>query len=345
MGWYDACLHDLHEVVDGDAANSSDPGLHVAQTNVEVLLDALLGDASGNVHVQQVVLGDPDVLSADKQLVGGGHVLVEDFGSDAGESRVGNPCAVMAGTDLAQLVSADVLHSLIVCLFVVLDGDLGSHATHGVDTTLVAGLNEELDVGIHEGNSHGDGRSVGENKVGVVAELLDGAEDVVPATAVETRAVLTELIDDLVHLEGSKDGLDQDSASDGAARNGDVVLGQVEGVVPQTSLEVALHLGQVKVRSEALLLRLNSVVEEVQAKVEETAGDGLAINKEVLLLKVPASGADNQGGEPAVSSELVFLGTLLEVHLATNSVVQVDLAVDHVVPCRGTGVWSFAHQR
>jgi hypothetical protein len=29
--------------------------------------------------------------------------------------------------------------------------------------------------------------------------------------------------------------------------------------------------------------------------------------------------------------------------LATDSVVQVDLAIDHVVPCRGTGVYLFAH--
>lgn len=270
-------------------------------------------------------------------------MLVEDFGSNAGESRVSNPRAVVAGSNLAQLVGADVLHGLVVGLLVVLDGDLGGHAAHGVDAALVAGLDEQLDVGVHKGDGHCDGGSVRQDKVCVVAELLDGAEDVVPSAAVEAGAVVTELVDDLVHLKRSENGLNQDGSSDGATRDGDVVLGQVEGVVPQTSLEVALHLGQVEVRSKAFLLGLNGVVEEVQAEIKETAGDGLAVNKEVLLLEVPASGANNQSGQPAISTKLVLLGALLEVNLATDSVVQVDLAIDHVVPCRGTGVYLFAH--
>jgi hypothetical protein len=80
---------------------------------------------------------------------------------------------------------------------VVLDGDLGCHAAHGVDTAPVACLDEELDVGVHEGRGHGDGVAVGKDKVGVLAETLDGAEDVVPAAAVETGGVVAELVDDL----------------------------------------------------------------------------------------------------------------------------------------------------
>lgn len=68
----------LHEVVDGDTADTSDPGLHVAETNDEVLLDALLGDGTGNVHVEKIVLADGDILTSDEVLVGSRHVLVED---------------------------------------------------------------------------------------------------------------------------------------------------------------------------------------------------------------------------------------------------------------------------
>jgi hypothetical protein len=67
-------------------------------------------------------------------------------------------------------------------------------------TSLVAGLDEQLDVCVHKGARHGDGVSVGEDEVGVLAETLDGAEDVVPATAVEARGVVAELVDDLVLL-------------------------------------------------------------------------------------------------------------------------------------------------
>jgi hypothetical protein len=66
-----------------------------------------------------------------------------------------------------------------------------------VHTTAVASLDEKLDIGIHERHGHGDIGAVGENKVGVLAELLDEGEDVIPAAAVEARAVVTELVDDL----------------------------------------------------------------------------------------------------------------------------------------------------
>jgi len=107
-----------------------------------------------------------------------------------------------------------------------------------VHTSAVAGLDEELDVGVHEGHSHGHGGSVGEDKVGVVAETLDDVEDVVPATTVQARRVVTELVDDLVHLESGGDGLDEHGTTDGASGHVDVVLGQVEGIVPQPGFEV-----------------------------------------------------------------------------------------------------------
>ena len=65
-------------------------------------------------------------------------------------------------------------------------------------------------------------------------------------------------------MEDSGDGLDQDRAADRAARDGDVVLSELEDVVPQARLEVVLHLRQVEVRAEAALDGLDGVVEEVQ---------------------------------------------------------------------------------
>jgi hypothetical protein len=107
-----------------------------------------------------------------------------------------------------------------------------------VHTSTVASLNEKADIGVHERNGHGHGRTVWKNKVGVLAELLDKRKYIVPAAAVETRAVVTEFIDDLVHFESGVDGLNQNSSTDGASGKTDVVLGQVEGIVPQASLEV-----------------------------------------------------------------------------------------------------------
>lgn len=207
-----------------------------------------------------------------------------------------------------------------------------------MNTTTVAGLDEQLDVGVHERHGHGDIRAVRQDKVGVLAELLDEGEDVVPAAAVETGAVVTQFVDDLVHLEGGGDGLDQDGTTDGAAGHADVVLGQVEGIVPQTGLEVRLHLGQVEVGAEPAGHQLLGVVVEVQTEVEERTGDGLAIDGEVLLIEVPATGTGDQGRQRAVRAELVLLGALLEVDLTADGIVQVDLAADHVLPGRSARV-------
>lgn len=68
---------------------------------------------------------------------------------------------------------------------------------HSVDTTTVAGLDQETDVGVHEGNGHSDSGAVREDEVGVLAELLDVREDVIPAAAVEAGAVVAEFVDDL----------------------------------------------------------------------------------------------------------------------------------------------------
>jgi hypothetical protein len=93
----------------------------------------------------------------------------------------------------------------------------------------------------------------------------------------------------LVHLKGRQNSLNQHGSSDSPPRNSDGVLGQVEDVVPESGLQVRLHLGEVEVRSMAILDELLGVVEKVQSEVEKTAGDGLAVNGEVLLLQVPSS--------------------------------------------------------
>ena len=120
-------------------------------------------------------------------------------------------------------------------------------------STLVAGLDEQLDICVHEGNCHSHSRSVGKNKVGVLAEAFDGVEDVVPATAVEAGRVVTELVDDLVHLEGSCDSLNQNSCANGTSSHANVVLGEVEGIIPKPGLEVGFHLREVEVWAKSSL--------------------------------------------------------------------------------------------
>jgi len=135
------------------------------------------------------------------------------------------------------------------------------------------------------------------------------------------------------HLKCSRNGLNETSTSDRSTLHANVVLGKVEDVVPEPSLKMALHLGQVVVWASATLDELLGIVVEVDAKVEQTAGDGLTVNGKVLLLQVPATGTCNECGKCPVGAQLVLLLALFEVDLLANGIVEVELAVDHVVPC------------
>ena len=61
----------------------------------------------------------------------------------------------------------------------------------------MAGLDEKLDVCIHERHGHSHSGSIWQDKVGVLAETLDDAKDVVPSAAIQARRVFSELVDDL----------------------------------------------------------------------------------------------------------------------------------------------------
>lgn len=110
------------------------------------------------------------------------------------------------------------------------------HATHGVDTAAVAGLDEEEGVGAHEVLGHADEGAVGEEAVGVGAERLDVAEDVVPAAAVEPHRVVAQLVQDLVHLEHRRQRLHQHRRTYASLLDPGRLLRPLEHAVPNPRL-------------------------------------------------------------------------------------------------------------
>ena len=66
-------------------------------------------------------------------------------------------------------------------------GDHRAHAAHRVGAAPVAGLDQQLGVGVHERHGHGHVDAVGRDELGPLLEPLDGAEDVVPAAGVQAR--------------------------------------------------------------------------------------------------------------------------------------------------------------
>ena len=129
-------------------------------------------------------------------------------------------------------------------------------------------LNELFDVGVHEGDLHSNIHTVREHGVEVRPPSLNEAEDVVPPSTVEAARMLSQLKQNLLHLEGSGESLDQHGSTDSPLRHPNVTLGEGENIVPETSLQVVLHLGEVKIRTGPSLDKLAGVVEEVESKVE-----------------------------------------------------------------------------
>lgn len=72
--------------------------------------------------------------------------------------------------------------------------------------------------------------------------------------------MLPEFVDDLVHLEGGSDGLDEASSTNGSTRNLEQVLRHAEDVVPKPGFQVVLHLGKAVERRNGVQLEKLSVL-------------------------------------------------------------------------------------
>src|SRR5881409_1158607 len=108
--------------------------------------------------------------------------------------------------------------------------------------------------------------------------------------------MLAQLVEDLVHLEGRQDRLDQDRRPDAAAGHPQGLLGGEEDVVPQVRLQVRLELRQVEVRAGAPVEQLLGVVEEGEAEVEDAGGNRRPVDQQVCLLEMPAARPNEERG-------------------------------------------------
>ena len=333
----------LHEVVERDAAGPPQPRLQILHAHADVVPEAGLG-ARALRDAQQVLGGDAHVVALDVELVRRRHVRVEDFPGHGDEARMSHPGSVVAVLDLAQLVRADLVEGGPAGVGVVLDRDLRGHAPHRVRAAPVAGLHEQLRVGAQERLLHGDLASIGHHERGVSAQRLDRAEDVVPSPAVEARGVLAQLVEDLVHLEGGGQRLDEHGGLDRAPGNAQGFLRAHEHVVPQARLEVALHLRKVEVRAGAAREELPRVVEEVEPEVEERGGNGSAVEPDVLLGQVPAPRPHHQRRHLRPQRIDLARAGLDVADAPPHGVAQVALPLDDVLPGGRVRVLEVRHE-
>ena len=256
---------------------------------------------------------------------------------------MGHPGPVVARPRLPFLVLAHLGERPGVDLGVGAAGDERRHAPHGVGTSPVAGGDEQVGVGLHEGHGHRHLVAVGEHPGRVVAELLDHREDVVPSPGVEPGGVVPQLVEDLVHLQGGQDGLDEHGGPDGAVGDSPRLLGGDEDVVPQSRLEVGLQLGQVEVGAAAPGDEGGGVVEEEQPEVEQGRRYRVAVDEHVGVDQVPAAGSDHQRRR-VLTERVVAPVRRGQLDGAPDGVDQVDLALDQVPPGGGARVLEVGHE-
>ena len=115
-------------------------------------------------------------------------------------------------------------------------------------------------------------------------------------------------------------------------------------VVPEPGFPGALELRQVEIGAGSPADQLVHIVEKVQTKVDERGGDGLAVDEEMVLGKVQATGAHEEHRDLVV--EPVFLGGdgMAEGDGAMHCIEEVLLALHDVRPSGGRGVLKIGHK-
>ena len=154
----------------------------------------------------------------------------------------------------------------------------------------------------------------------------------------------SQFIDNFVHLECGWQGLDQHGRLEGARRNLQMRFGAGKHFVPQTRFEVTFHFRQVKSRRRAARDHRLGIVKHIQAKIEQPAGQALAIDGDVPLGQMPAARAHHQHRRARV--ELVGLAgnRVGIIQFARPIIFQIDLAFNHIGPDRRRCIFKIGHE-
>ncbi|CAH1668847.1 hypothetical protein CHELA40_13198 [Chelatococcus asaccharovorans] len=333
----------FHEVVERHRATAAQPRLDVLHADTDVLAQARLG-AHAFVHLEHVITRDGDVLTQLVELVRPGHQAIEHLHRHRHEVRMRHPCAVVTVAGLALLVGAHLGEGGLVGGRIVLHRDLRRHAAHGEGAAAVAGLDQEQRIGAQEGLAHHHRAAIRREEVGVLAQTLDEGKDVVPAAAVEAGHMVAQLVDDLVHLEGRRQRLDQHRRLERALGDAQHLFRMGEDIVPEPRLHMALHLREIESRCRALRNDVLGIVEDIEAEIEQRAGYRRAVDRHMLLQEMPAARTDDQ--RRRLVRELVRLagGRIGEIDAALPAVPQIDLALDHIGPGRRGCILEIRHE-
>jgi hypothetical protein len=175
----------------------------------------------------------------------------------------------------------------------------------------VTGLDKKSNICVHKRYSHRDIFTVGKNSNTVCPALLDEAEDIIPPdvvvfqhinvlmdnfgknlpSTIQSRRVSSQFEQDLLHVEGCRQGLDENGSTNRSVWNSDVGLGKVEDIIPKTGFEVMFHFWEIEVRTVATLDEFLRVVIKIDCKIKQRTRNGSIVNSHTRFIKMPSSGS------------------------------------------------------
>ncbi len=332
----------FHQVVQGHGALAAEPGLGVTQRGADIVHQAAAGNRALG-HLQQVSAGNPEPFQFPVDLIRAGEVLIEDLLAQRHQCRMADPGTIMPVARLALLVLAHLEHGQFIGRRIILDGDLRRHAAHGMHTAPVAGLDQQQRIRLQEMGRHGYLAAIRQHKIRMAAETFNHAEDEVPAPAIETRRVLAQFIQDLVHFKRRQDGLDEHRTANRAARESEDLLRMQEHVIPEPGLKMRLHLGQVEIRPVSLCHQRARIVEQTQAKIPQRCGRRETVHLDMGLDHVPAARAHHQYRRLRVQPVTLAVRRR-PLDVSGGGITHVHLAFHHHLPGGGGSVFKVRHE-
>ena len=231
----------------------------------------------------------------------------------------------------------------LVVTFRIFAGNERCHAAHRECATFMTGFNQQTRIGAEEWLIHRHHLTVRQHAIRMVLQRFDIAENVVPATAVQTDNMVTQGVQNFVHLEDGRQRFNQQSRFDGAARQIKAIFCIAEHFAPPCCFLPGLRFWQVEVRAAAFCQQRFVVVEEIEGKIEQAARDGFATPGDVFFRQMQATNAAYQ--QSRIRFELVNFTRFVGIaNGAIDRIAQVYLPVDNFAPLRSQRIFEVSHK-
>ncbi len=293
-------------------------------------------------YFQKIIRADVDIVTHSFNLVWARHLFIKLFSGNRDQARVGNPGTIVSVGHFTGFIVPDFLQGCPVPVRIILYGNLGGHPPDGMGPPAMAGLNRQQRIGVHAVSCHGNLGPVGKEVSGNIFKPLDETEYIIPASAVQTRYMIFQHIEDFIHLKRRQDRLYKDSGFDCAHRDSQCFLRQYEYIIPQGGFQVTFHFRKVKIGAAAPAKKVFGIVKKEKTEVEQAARDRAPVNQNMLFTQVPAARTNNQGGGLIIETVSFPLG-IRKFNGPINGIPQVDLPFDGVFPGWRVAVFKICH--